>query len=236
MAEGASQRLDTTPTMTGEARSVRRRELEAHLDGSTAYHLEVVYEELTKRLERLERGMDRDRDRESQQSRTSPSSVSLSSASGHGACKAQRLNRLESQVSCCKSTDDCGYSTGSGSASGSAGSEFDSAMAVAAAVALLEPRVAEERARVDLLETGQVQLVEDLTRLVRANELLREEGARANEAVVEYRTVCGDLQRALALTQVSLLAAEEKLAQLQAASFDGELIWAEEEVLFGQNF
>lgn len=226
VVEEAGQRLDTTPTMTGEARAVRRRELAAHLAESTAYHLQLVYEEVTGRLERLERAVDRDR--ESQQSRTSPSSVSLSSASGHGAARPPRLGRLESQVSCSKSTDDCGYWTGSASGIGSAASELESAGAVAA---YLEPRLAEERARADLLEAGQVQLVEDLTRLLRANELLREEGARASEAVLEYTTVCGDLQRALALTQVSLLAAEDKLAQLQAACFDGELNGEEGEVL-----
>jgi hypothetical protein len=201
-----SHTLDTTPTMS-ETRGLRRKELVSHLDENTAYHLELVYEEVNKRLERLEQETERESQCQSQQSRTSPSTASLSSASGGG----PRLGRLVSQVSC-KSTDDCGYS---GSASGSG-------LLETGGLIRMEARMAEERARSDLLEAGQGQLVEDLTRLVRANELLREEVSRASEAVAEYRTVCGDLQRALAMTQVSLLAAEERLAHLQAASYDGK--------------
>ena len=70
-----------------------------------------------------------------------------------------------------------------------------------------------------------LNLVEDVTRLVRANEGLREEGARAREAARQYEAICADLQRVLAMTQVNLLGLEERLLQLRDTEYDGEWEW-----------
>ena len=80
-------------------------------------------------------------------------------------------------------------------------------------------------AKVERVGGSVLNLVEDVTRLVRANEGLREEGARAREAARQCETICADLQRVLAMTQVNLLGLEERLLQLRDTEYDGEWEW-----------
>ena len=65
--------------------------------------------------------------------------------------------------------------------------------------------------KVNDLENKQKSIENDLTRMTKNSDRLRQENANLKEAIKEYKTLCQDLHKTLALTQVSLLTLEEGL-------------------------
>ncbi len=197
MGVNVVENLDTTPTPV--SRILRRKDLEHHLATNQAYHLSLVYASVTSRLDKLEHCEDRS------------SVVSLEMMRPlHG----QNKPHLSSQAS----TDDYGYS---GSVNSQSNIEFESGLLLYES--RIEPRLGEINAKLDILEVNQRSLVGDFGRLCQANELLRQENTDFKESVKEYKRVCADLHRALALSQVSLMAVEERLVNLESTSYNGDI-------------
>lgn len=68
-------------------------------------------------------------------------------------------------------------------------------------------------------------MINDLTRITHTNEVLQQENSKFKELIKEYKSICHDLHRTLALTQVNLLTIEEKMKNLESTSYDGTLLW-----------
>ena len=85
----------------------------------------------------------------------------------------------------------------------------------------IEPKLVDVNTKIDILEINQRNLVNDFVRLSQANEVLRQENSKFKESVKEYREICTDLHKTLALTQVSFMNLEEKLVNQEMASYDG---------------
>ena len=75
--------------------------------------------------------------------------------------------------------------------------------------------------KVDSMTSSQRSMVADLARLNKSNEKLRYENQMLREGVAEYRTICQDLHKTVALTQVSLITLEERLMNLEKLSHNG---------------
>ena len=79
--------------------------------------------------------------------------------------------------------------------------------------------------KVNDLENKQKSIENDLTRMTKNSDRLRQENAHLKEAIKEYKTLCQDLHKTLALTQVSLLTLEERLINQEKLCQNGQLIW-----------
>ena len=89
----------------------------------------------------------------------------------------------------------------------------------------LEAKVLDLKTKIDMLETNQKSLVDDLTRLTLMYDNLKQENAKYKDGVEKYKSVCQDLHRTLALTQVSLLTLEERIVNQEKISYNGTLLW-----------
>lgn len=196
------ENLDITPTIS-EEHVLKRKDLNNHLAINQAYHLDLVYKNLGNRLEKLE-----------------------STCEDYDRSSVVSLEHLKPNMNSQVSTDDYGYS-GTGSVNSHMSqnidilanhSEFD---ANSFYDSRIEPKFAETNLKLDLLEMNQKNLVNDITKLVQANEGLKQENYRFKESVKEYKTICADLHRALALTQVSLMSLEQRLLNQENTSHDG---------------
>jgi hypothetical protein len=76
-----------------------------------------------------------------------------------------------------------------------------------------------------MIEANQNGLMTDLTRITKSNDRLKHENNLLKESIKEYKNVCQDLHKALALTQVSLLTLEERLINQEKISVNGCLLW-----------
>ena len=79
--------------------------------------------------------------------------------------------------------------------------------------------------KIDRLENNQKGLISDLTRMTKNNDKLKQENQVLRENIKEYKTICQDLHKTLALTQVSLLTLEERLINQEKLSYNGTLLW-----------
>ena len=79
--------------------------------------------------------------------------------------------------------------------------------------------------KIDMLENNQKALITDLTRVTKNNDKLKHENGALRENIKEYKSICQDLHKALALTQVSLLTLEERLINQEKLSHTGCLLW-----------
>ena len=79
--------------------------------------------------------------------------------------------------------------------------------------------------KIDMLENNQKGLINDLTRITKNNDKLKQENSLLRDSIKEYKTICQDLHKALALTQVSLLTLEERLINQEKLSYTGSLLW-----------
>jgi hypothetical protein len=79
--------------------------------------------------------------------------------------------------------------------------------------------------KINDLENKQKNIENDLTRMTKNSDRLRQENAHLKDAIKEYKTLCQDLHKTLALTQVSLLTLEERLINQEKLCQNGQLIW-----------
>ena len=79
--------------------------------------------------------------------------------------------------------------------------------------------------KIDILESNQKGLINDLTRVTKNNDKLKQENNALKENIKEYKTMCQDLHQVLALTQVSLLKLKERLINQEKLSHNGNLLW-----------
>lgn len=79
--------------------------------------------------------------------------------------------------------------------------------------------------KLEILENNHKALVTDIARLQKMNDNFKQENLKYKESNKEYKTICQDLHRTLALTQVSLLTLEERLINQEKLSYNGTLLW-----------
>jgi hypothetical protein len=79
--------------------------------------------------------------------------------------------------------------------------------------------------KIHLLENNQKGLINDFTRVTKNNDKLKQENGTLRDNIKEYKKICQDLHKALALTQVSLLTLEERLINQEKLSYNGQLLW-----------
>jgi hypothetical protein len=79
--------------------------------------------------------------------------------------------------------------------------------------------------KIGMIEANQNGLITDLTRITKNNDRLKHENNLLKDSIKEYKNVCQDLHKALALTQVSLLTLEERLINQEKISVNGCLLW-----------
>jgi len=90
---------------------------------------------------------------------------------------------------------------------------------------ILETRLNDMNMKLEALENNQKNLMSDLFRLQKSNDNFKQENLKYKENNKEYKTICQDLHRTLALTQVSLLTLEERLINQEKLSYNGTLLW-----------
>lgn len=79
--------------------------------------------------------------------------------------------------------------------------------------------------KVDMLQNTQNGLINDISKLVKANDKLKQENMSLKDNIKEYKSISQELHKTLALSQVSLLTLEERLINLEKLSCDGSLLW-----------
>ena len=186
--------MNTTPIISEQAcKSIKRKDLSEHERLKQSYHLDLVFKSFKQRLEKIE-------------------TISASEVRGSNASSLLSLDikPLRSQIS-----DDFGYNTGS---SISNQTDFDSTLFYDSKI---EPKFSEVNSKVETLEINQSNFINDFTRLTQVNERLRSDNLETKETLKEYKSLCEDLRRSLALTQVRILSLEEKLAVQDQTSYDG---------------
>lgn len=80
-------------------------------------------------------------------------------------------------------------------------------------------------AKVNLVEATRNCINDDALRNKTNLDICQKEIALFQNKIENYKTVCQDLHRALALTRISMMDLEEKIAYLEKASYDSCFIW-----------
>lgn len=173
--------------------NIKRKDLGEHERIKQAYHLNLVYRSFKQRFEKIE-----------------------SSATGIRSSNASSMLSLDIKPLMSQVSDDYGYSATGSSISNQ--TDFDSNVFYDLRI---EPKFAEVNSKIDMLEINQSNLVNDFTRLTQVNEKLRSDNSQTKETLKEYKNLCVDLQRSLALTHVKMLSLEEKIAIQEQTSYDG---------------
>ena len=75
------------------------------------------------------------------------------------------------------------------------------------------------------LEINMKNLISDVTRLVSRFEVVKKEEESLEERVEETKNSCAELHKAVALSRINVLTAEERLINLEKLSFDGTFVW-----------
>lgn len=89
----------------------------------------------------------------------------------------------------------------------------------------LEMRVTQISNQLDQYKNTQSNLLSDITRLVKSKENLKLENKMLDKSLKDIKQLTQDLHKTLALNQVSILALEERLINLEKLSYDGTLLW-----------
>ena len=79
--------------------------------------------------------------------------------------------------------------------------------------------------KIDILENNQQSLVKDLNRITKLNDILSNENNFLKDSLIEYKKVCQDLHKILALAQVRMVLLEERLINNEKISFNGNFVW-----------
>lgn len=89
----------------------------------------------------------------------------------------------------------------------------------------LDQKLQSSNSRIDMLQNYHQNLLNDMTRLQKVNENLKLENRILKEELKEVKQKAQDLHKTLAINQVSILALEERLINLEKISCDGTLLW-----------
>jgi len=181
------------------SRTLKRKNLEDHLVKNQAYHLDLVYKNITSRLDKLE----------SLECRSSAESLEI----------IHPLNNRKPHLNSQASTDDYGYS---GSINSQTNIDFDSGLLFYESK--IEPKLGEINSKLEMVQVNQENLVGDFGRLYQSNEMIRQENVEFRDIIKEYKSLCTDLHRALALSQISVMALEERIIDLEKTSYDGTIL------------
>ena len=79
--------------------------------------------------------------------------------------------------------------------------------------------------KIERIENDQNGMVNDFIRLTKNSDKLRQENTILKESIQEYKTICQDLHKTLAMSQVSLLTLEERLINQEKLSHNGTFLW-----------
>lgn len=79
--------------------------------------------------------------------------------------------------------------------------------------------------QLSMIDTAQKAFSGDITKLLKNYHLLKAENEKQREMINEYKAQSQDLQKTQALTQVSMLALEERLINQEKVSYNGTLLW-----------
>ena len=79
--------------------------------------------------------------------------------------------------------------------------------------------------KIERIENDQNGMVNDFVRLTKNSDKLRQENAILKESIKQYKTICQDLHKTLAMSQVSLLTLEERLINQEKLSHNGTFLW-----------
>jgi hypothetical protein len=181
-----------------------RTTLENHLKSNQHIHLKLAYISLSKRLETLEQ-----------------SNVFEMSKANNQFLNHEKLDFKEPV-----NINDSRYPSDHSNTSSGYGSMISvNASTSSNSSKSFEIKINEINVKLDMLENNQKNLMIDLTRLKRLNDNLNQEIFKCKENNKEYKLVCQELHRTLALTQVSLLTLEERLINQEKLSYNGTLLW-----------
>lgn len=89
----------------------------------------------------------------------------------------------------------------------------------------LDQKLQSSNSRIDMLQNNHQHMLNDMTRLQKVNENLKLENRILKEELKEVKQKAQDLHKTLAINQVSILALEERLINLEKISCDGTLLW-----------
>ena len=197
-----------------------RKTLEEHLNLRHSYHLRLVYYSLVKRIEVLEQFNPNELNKHElllqpfgfEKTETSKTSIS---DSGYDSRYPEAAHSSSGSLSENK------FLGASSSTSGlSSVGSFSSTN-----TKVLEAKLNDMNMKLEALENNQKNLMNDLSRLQKSIDNFKQENLKYKENNKEYKTICQDLHRTLALTQVSLLTLEERLINQEKLSYNGTLLW-----------
>lgn len=89
----------------------------------------------------------------------------------------------------------------------------------------LDLKVQHTNSRIDMLQNNHQHMLNDVTRLLKVIENSKLENRILKESLKEVKQMAQDLHKTLAINQVSILALEERLINLEKISYDGNLLW-----------
>jgi TNF receptor-associated factor 2 len=94
-----------------------------------------------------------------------------------------------------------------------------------AASSEVDQKIQHANSRIDMLQNHHQHMLNDVTRLLKTIENSKLENRILKDNLKEIRQIAQDLHKTLALNQVSILALEERLINLEKISYDGTLLW-----------
>jgi hypothetical protein len=89
----------------------------------------------------------------------------------------------------------------------------------------IDIQMQQSKSRIDMLQTNYQNLLNDLTRLAKSIDTSKLENRILKENLKEVKQMAQELHKTLALNQVSILALEERLINLEKISYEGVLLW-----------
>lgn len=92
-------------------------------------------------------------------------------------------------------------------------------------VSEIDLKIQHTNSRIDMLQNNHQQMLNDVTRLLKVIENSKLENRILKETLKEVKQMNQDLHKTLAINQVSILALEERLVNLEKISYDGTLLW-----------
>lgn len=89
----------------------------------------------------------------------------------------------------------------------------------------IEQKVQTANSRIDMLQNNHQHMLNDVTRLLKVIENSKLENRILKDNLRDIKQMAQELHKTLAINQVSILALEERLVNLEKISYDGTLLW-----------